>query len=138
MPRGSTKVLDSTTALLERVLDLRMKAHEVHVSNIANANVPHYKSKKIEFTRALDEAIQKASDLETQKKEDESLKAAVAQVRLHIYEDPNAPMKSNGNTVDMEREQTELAKNTIAYETAIQLLNKKFAMAKYVVTEGAR
>ena len=131
-------MIDSTTALLERVLDLRMKAHEVHTSNIANANVPQFKARKIEFTRALDEAIQNSSDLATSRQEEMALEAAVAQVKSHIYEDPNAPMKSNGNTVDMEREQTELAKNTIAYEAAIQLINRKFAMAKFAVSEGAR
>lgn len=131
-------MIDSTTALLERVLDLRMKAHEVHTSNVANANVPQYKAKKIEFTRALDEAIDRSGDRDNLRQQDDSLQAAVAEVRAHVYEDPNAPMKTNGNTVDMEREQTELAKNTIAYQTAIQLINKKFAMAKFAVTEGAR
>ncbi|MEO5667248.1 MAG: flagellar basal body rod protein FlgB [Bdellovibrionota bacterium] len=127
---------DSTTALLERVLDLRMKAHEVYTSNIANGNVPHYKARKIEFDRALAEAVTGSEDKGTLQARENALEAAVQDVNAVIYDDPNAPMKGDGNTVDMERQQTELAKNTIAYDTAIQLINKKFAMARYVLQEG--
>ena len=127
---------DSTTAILERVLDLRMKAHEVHTSNIANANVPQYKARKVEFDNALEEAVTRTGMENTQQARELALNAAVQDVNAVVYEDPNAPMKGNGNTVDMEREQTELAKNTIAYDTAIQLINKKFAMARYVLQEG--
>jgi flagellar basal-body rod protein FlgB len=127
---------DSTTALLERVLDLRMKAHEVHSSNIANANVPQFKARKIEFDRALEEAVTQSEQERTLQAREHALTAAVEDVTSSIYEDPHARMKGNGNTVDMEREQTDLAKNTIAYDTAIQLINKKFAMARYVLQEG--
>jgi flagellar basal-body rod protein FlgB len=127
---------DSTTAILERVLDLRMKAHEVHTSNIANANVPQFKARKIAFDQALQEAVTRSDNEKTLQARELALEAAVQDVNAVVYEDPNAPMKGNGNTVDMEREQTELAKNTIAYDTAIQLINKKFAMARYVLQEG--
>jgi len=127
---------DSTTALLERVLDLRMKAHEVHTSNIANANVPQFKARKIEFDKALEAAVTQSENPDTLQARELSLQAAVRDVESAIYEDPNAPMKGNGNTVNMEREQTELAKNTIAYDMAIQLINKKFAMQRYVLQEG--
>lgn len=127
---------DATTAMLERVLDLRMKAHEVYTSNIANANVPQYKAKKIEFDRALEEAVEQSDSGRTLQGRELALEAAVQDVNAAVYEDPTAPMKGNGNTVNMEQQQTELAKNTIAYDTAIQLINKKFAMARYVLQEG--
>ncbi|NCN40415.1 flagellar basal body rod protein FlgB [bacterium] len=130
--------MDATTAVLERVLDMRMKAHEAHVSNIANANVPNFKAKKVEFTKALEEAISQGDVGKTLKSQEEAIRRAALSVAESVYEDPDAPMKSNGNTVNMEREQTELAKNTIGYETAIQLINKKFAMQRYVLSEGAR
>jgi flagellar basal-body rod protein FlgB len=44
-------------AVLERVLDLRMRAHEIYGSNIANANVPGFKAKKIDFEDRMREAV---------------------------------------------------------------------------------
>lgn len=131
-------MIDSTTALLEKVLDLRMKAHEVHTSNIANANVPEFKAKKVAFTKALEDAISLADSSVTLREEEAKMREAVAEVGAQVYDDPNAEVKSNGNSVNMETEQTSLAKNTIAYQAAIQLLNKKFAMSRYVLTEGGR
>jgi flagellar basal-body rod protein FlgB len=126
-------------AVLERVLDLRMRAHEIHGSNIANANVPGFKAKKIDFEDRMREAVDALGqegrpllDRETE------VKAKISDVQPDTYEDPLAPKNGDGNTVNAEREQTEIAKNTIAYETAVQLINKKFALQKYILVEGAR
>jgi flagellar basal-body rod protein FlgB len=117
-----------------------MKAHETHVSNVANANVPNYKSLKTDFEAKMKDALERADSAQARTliAREHIIEEAVRNVAPDIHEDPNAPMNGIGNTVDMEREQTELAKNTIAYQTAIQLINKKFAMQKYVVSEGAR
>jgi flagellar basal-body rod protein FlgB len=131
-------MIDSTTKLLERVLDLRMNEHQVHVSNVANANVPGYKAKKIEFDQAVHQALQSAEKKDVQRAYEDELEKAVQQIKADVYEDPLAPMNGNGNTVNMEREQTDLAKNTIAYEAAITLVNKRLAMQKYVFSEGGR
>jgi flagellar basal-body rod protein FlgB len=61
---------------------------------------------------------------------EEAATQEVQNVEADIYEDPTAPMNGDGNTVNTEREQTEIAKNTLGYETAIQLLNKKICAAK--------
>jgi flagellar basal-body rod protein FlgB len=133
-------MFDSTIGLLERSLDLRMKAHEAHVSNVANANVPNYKALRADFEGKMKEALDRAdsSSERTRIAREHVIEEAVRNVAPDIHEDPLLPMNGMGNTVDMEREQTEIAKNTIGYQTAIQLINKKFAMQKYVVSEGAR
>jgi flagellar basal-body rod protein FlgB len=131
-------MIDSTTKLLERVLDMRMQSHQVHTSNIANANVPHYKAKKVEFDQAVHEALQNAERKDIERAYEQELDKAVQEIKADVYEDPLAIMNGNGNTVNMEREQTDLAKNTIAYEAAINLVNKRLAMQKYVFGDGGR
>ena len=54
-----------------------------------------------------------------------------------ICEDPMAQMNGIGNPVNMEREQVDMAKNNIAYETAIKAITKKFAMTRAIL-DGAR
>jgi len=131
-------VIDSTTKLLERVLDIRMNAHQVHMSNVANANVPGYKAKKLEFESAVHQALESAERAKVQNAYEDQLEKAVQQIKADVYEDPLAPMNGNGNTVNMEREQTDLAKNTIAYQAAITIINKRLAMQKYVFSDGGR
>ena len=131
-------MIDATTSMLEKMLELRMKAVEVHTSNIANANVPEFKAKKVAFEDAMKQAVNSQNSSETQVQNERQLANAVKQIQAEVYVDANAPMKSNGNTVNMEREQTELAKNTLGYQATIEFMNRKFAMAKYVLSEGGR
>ena len=45
-----------------------------------------------------------------------------AKVRPDIYENPEGAINNDGNSVDLEREMSNLAENTIMYKAAIQLL----------------
>ncbi len=132
-------MIDATMAALEKTLDLRMRAHEVHTSNVANANVPGYKAKKVEFDARMREAMDSLESEDATLGEKERVaKENLESVAPEIYEDPLARASGDGNTVDAEREQAEIAKNTIAYQTAIQLLNKKFLLNKQVLSDGGR
>lgn len=130
---------DATIMALEASANLRMRAHEVHASNIANANVPDFKARRIDFDARMREALDGMENGTERTMIAREAQAAerLAQVEPDIYEDPLARQSGDGNTVNMEREQTELAKNTIAYEAALQLIAKKFAMNKLAL-EGGR
>ncbi len=133
---------DITLTALEKNLDLRMKAHEIHTSNIANANVPNYKAKKIDFDHQFREVLDamEAADnaQEPMIAKEIQTNPRLAAIEGNVYEDPAAKMNGIGNTVKMEKEQAEMAKNTIAMEAAMKLVNKKLALQKYVVGEGSR
>ncbi|MBS1982990.1 MAG: flagellar basal body rod protein FlgB [Bdellovibrionales bacterium] len=131
-------MIDATMAALEKSMDLRMRAHEIHASNIANANVPGYKAKRIDFDARMQEALDAMEGNAPKVAREHEAMNRIQNVEGDIYEDPLARMSGDGNTVNMEREQTEIAKNTIAYETAIQLLSKKFMFQKQVLSDGGR
>jgi flagellar basal-body rod protein FlgB len=132
-------LLDATSIALEKALDLRMRKHEVHTSNLANSNVPDFKAKKIDFEARMAEALEASTDnQEPQIAVERQVKGAISGVRAEVYDDPFARASGDGNTVNSEQEQVELAKNQIGYQGAIQLINKKFAMARYVLSEGGR
>jgi flagellar basal-body rod protein FlgB len=131
---------DVTLTALERVLDLRTQAHQIHTSNLANANVNDFKAKKIDFDDRLKQALKPTlenKDLPQKNLESQSIDQ-LNEVVADVYEDPLAPMGGNGNTVNPDKEQAELAKNMIGYQTAIQLVNKKIALQKYILNEGGR
>jgi len=131
-------MIDTTWAALEKTLDLRARAHSIHTSNIANANVPDYKAKKIDFESRMRSALE-ALDGETPLLQREAASTAQVQsVDADIYQDPLAKASGDGNTVNMDKEQTEIAKNMIAYQGAVQMLNKRIAMEKFALAEGGR
>ncbi len=131
---------DATLTALEKVLDLRTQAHQIHTSNLANANVNDFKAKKIDFDQRLRQALDPLKDESNRPRmiSEVAAQQELNQVVADVYEDPLAPLNGNGNTVNPDKEQAEIAKNMIGFQTAIQLVNKKLALQKYVISEGGR
>lgn len=130
-------VMDKSLKALQTSLNLRQLRQEVISSNIANSQTPGYKSKKLDFEEALADAL----DID----ENVSMKAihpnhynvgggGLDTLKPFIYEDPNGEVSNDGNTVDREAQMSEMANNKILYDATVQLLNKKLAQIKYVLT----
>lgn len=132
-------MFDATLLALQQSLDLRTKAHALYTSNIANANVPGYKARAIDFQERLRQALDVSSNSsEPEVMRQNLVKDAIKKVAAQVYEDPLATVNGDGNSVNVDKEMTNIAKNTIGIEGAIKLINKKFALQRYVVSEGLR
>ena len=121
-------LLDKTTQALQVASNMRQLRNNVITSNIANAETPGYSAKKLDFENALARAV----DLEGLSKE-VNVEAghfpvstgSLSRVRADIYDNPDASINNDGNTVDLEREMSALAENSTMYKAAVQLMNKK-------------
>ena len=130
------KIEDETVKALATALNFRQMRQELISSNIANAETPGYKAKKIDFEQALGEAIdvEGTNSLNTS----DSRHFAVGgggfdSLQPTIYEDLTSNLSPDGNTVDRDGEMAELAENRILYDASVQLLNKKIGLLKYAI-----
>jgi len=134
-------VFDKTTDALGASLNLRLLRQNVTSSNVANAETPGYKAKKVDFEEALHRAIdhEGMGKMHTSSEEHFLIgQGAISRARADVYDNPDVNVTNDGNTVDMERELSTLAENSILYKAALQLINKKMGALRYAVTEGAR
>jgi flagellar basal-body rod protein FlgB len=136
-----SELFDKTTRALGASLNLRQLRNNVISSNIANAETPGYQAKKLDFedalTRALD--LEGLGQLDGMKPEHfPTGPGAISRLKADVYENPDVSVNNDGNTVDLEREMTALAENSVMYKAAIQLINKKMASLKYAATDGGR
>ena len=126
-----------TLQALATSLNFRKLRQDVIASNIANADTPGYKARRIEFEEALSRAI----DLEKQR----SLKSnhqkhynvgggGFNEVEPMVFDDPNGIVNESGNTVNRDQEMALMAKNKIMFDASVQLLNKKLGLLKYAIT----
>ncbi len=123
-------IFDKTTDALATSLQMRQIRHNVTSANIANAETPHYHAKKVDFENAL------ASAIETQDVVGDHLGGSpIKNVKADVYENPQAAVNNDGNTVDLEKEMSALSENSIIYKSALQLINKKMAALKYALGE---
>ncbi|MGB0453487.1 MAG: flagellar basal body rod protein FlgB [Bacteriovoracaceae bacterium] len=127
---------DSTLKALLASLNMRQSRHELISSNIANSETPGFKAKRLDFENALARAldIEKENSLITGNKKHFNVGGGgFDTLQPELYEDPNGIVSEDGNTVDRDAEMALMAQNKILYDAAIQLMNKKFGLAKYIL-----
>lgn len=134
-----SQLFDKTTSALGTTLNMRLLKHNITSSNIANAETPNYHAKKIDFEAALSRAldIDGLRGMSTSSPEHFAVGGgSLSKMRPDIYENPEGAINNDGNTVDLEREMSNLSENTIMYKAALSLINKKLAALRYAATEG--
>ena len=134
-------LFDKTTNALGAAVNFRSLKQNVVSTNIANAETPGFKAKKMDFENALARAvdIHGLGRLSVDHADHIPVNGnSIANLRADVYENPDVTVTNDGNTVNLEKEMAELAENTILYRAAVQLINKKLAGMAYAVTEGGR
>ncbi len=128
---------DTTLSGLNAAMNFRLENQNVISSNIANADTPGYKAQKLEFEDALRNALAISGRLPMEATDaDHFIKADPGHIDPEIYDNPNGVVNQDGNTVDRNVEQVELAGNQIQYDSAAELMRRKIALTKYSISEG--
>ena len=126
-------LFDKNIDLISKAMDLQLLRHSVIADNIANAETPGFKARKVDFEKELQRAVEA--------NESGMINPAgrgLASLEPSIYQDPEAEMGADLNTVDMDREMAALTKNDVKYSAATQAISQKFSLLKYAITEGGR
>jgi flagellar basal-body rod protein FlgB len=132
-----SNLFDKTTDALATSIRMRQLRQNVTQSNIANAETPGFHAKRMDFedtlARALD--LDGTSQMSTTHNEHFAI-GSTGTPSGEIYDNPDVAVNNDGNTVDLEKEMSALAENTIINKAAMQLINKKMAALKYAISEG--
>lgn len=115
--------------LMENLLAWTSKRQQAIAANIANIDTPGYRATDYSFQQDLNSFRMAATSEKHQIPAD--LKGASRQFEV---ESRNA--RDNGNTVDLDREMTEMAKNGLQYLTVLQILNSKLRTMRSAIQEG--
>lgn len=127
---------DRTIKALANSLNFRQMRQDLISSNIANAETPGYKAKKIDFEEALARAIDLDNQQSLRTNDQEHFNVGGGgfdNLEPTIYDNPNGVVSEDGNTVDREEEMANMAENKILYDTSVALLNKKLGLLRYSI-----
>lgn len=131
------EIEDRTLRALAAAINFRQMRQKLITSNIANAETPGYKAKRLDFEDALARAID--IDKQQSMNVDDPRHYNVGgggfnNLSPEVYEDSSGIVSDDENTVDVEKEMVKMAENKMLYDAAIQLMNKKLGLMKYAVT----
>ena len=134
-------IFNKTFSLLERSLNLRSLNQRVLASNIANMDTPHYKAFELAVAEEMKRYAEGGAKIPFERTHANHLPGRTDpsnQVALKTAKAPDCSLRGDGNTVDIERTMGNLAENTLLYNTAVQLINKKFSWLKNAINGGSR
>jgi flagellar basal-body rod protein FlgB len=144
-----------TTQVMGKALDGLSKRHTAIASNLANVDTPHYRRRDVSFEGALQHAImeskgQMSGDGGPASNDSPLLMRAtnpahfsngqafssVDDIQPEITQTKNMQYREDGNSVDIETEMTQLAKNTQRYVALTNLETRDFKSIRSIITGG--
>jgi len=128
---------DSGTHLYERALDLRSAIHETIASNMANEETPGYKARHLPFPETFAAVLRGEGPLSQSVTNSRHLggRSGGDGIFHHtIKQESGAGIDEN--TVNLEKEMTLMAENTLLYMAVSQFLDGRFEGWKRAIGEG--
>lgn len=123
-----------TISHLEYGLKYSTLKNKTIAQNIANVDTPNYKAKDVSFKKMLTEKQQES--IEANKTDIRHYDFTIKKSTPGVYSYENYRYRHNGNGVDMDAQQADLAKNTIYYNALIDRINGKLNTLNTVVKGG--
>lgn len=114
--------------VLDKALDAGWTRNSVLANNIANVDTPGYKRQDVQFEEYLLNEVGYTDDLDS-----DVAGADLDGLSATTYTDyADASYRIDGNNVDIDTENAELAKNQIKYYTMLDSVSQEFSRLKQV------
>ncbi len=122
--------------LLGKGLDASWLRNEVIANNIANVDTAGFKSSKVDFESSFKDALKSGSFCAKTTRDKHIKFNDTDNIEANIVKDTATTYGMDGNNVNIDYESTELAKNTIFYNTLISQVKSEFRKLRMVISEG--
>ncbi|RFU71280.1 flagellar basal body rod protein FlgB [Peribacillus saganii] len=127
------KLFSGSFNLLEQSLNYSSLKQKVISDNISNADTPNYKAKGVNFNSVLDDAIKASMQAYKTDTRHFSFKQSLGTPGVFTK---NGQYNHNGNSVDVDKEMSDLASNQIYYNALVDRISGKFQTLQNVVKGG--
>ncbi len=117
--------LDDVLSFHQAALELRSQRQSVLASNIANADTPNYKARDMDFSAALNGALQgrTGQPLALAMTSSRHMAMSGGAMPPALQYRPETQSSVDGNTVDMDVERSAMAENTFQYEASLTFIS---------------
>ena len=129
-------LLGTGGAFMQNLLNLRQKRQEIIGANVANADTPGYKAKRLEFEDALKEAMPVPGKLPMMRTSAQHLPVPFEDISGNLQPVESVIPKGDKNSVDLESEMARQAANQLLYNYAAQSMASQISKLRNVIQEG--
>lgn len=132
-------LFDKTVSFLSKSLDMMSLRHQLIASNVANQDTPNYKSKEIDFRNELEKALDVkglSNDFRTNPGHMPLNSPDTSDMDNNLITESGNAYSYDDNSVNVETEMANMARNTIMYNAAAQIITNKFRWLSFAIKEG--
>ncbi|MDX8380775.1 MAG: flagellar basal body rod protein FlgB [Ghiorsea sp.] len=117
----------------------REQMQTVISSNIANADTPRFHADKHTFSDFYDEKIASVASSNPQRTNAHHLTGSSSEgLSMNVFNSSNDEHRMDGNTVNVEREMSNLAENQLMYELNMKIIQGRLSGITNAIKEGGR
>lgn len=127
------ELFSNTFNVLEKSLDYSSTKQKVISQNIANVDTPNYKAKDV-VKNSFQDTLQ--ASIDAYRTDPRHIDFSTDNSESTIVTEQNGTYNNNGNSVDVDKEMTDLATNQIYYNALADRLSGKFNSLQNVIRGG--
>jgi len=126
--------------VMEKVLDLRLQRQNVVMGNIANVNTRNYKPRQLTFENDLQTALQLDAKGKMARTNAQHMPAEfdVRGFQGKGLTEYKPRVVYGEDVVDLDKEMSAMAKNTMMYNAVSDVISKNFAGLQTAIQEGSK
>jgi flagellar basal-body rod protein FlgB len=133
-------LFDKTDAVLEHSLNQRLAKHSVILSNVVNSNTPGFRALGYDFESQLQSAVGNGDSSTLRVSQAGHFKhpglTQNGDLKPDLFVKPTESIGSDGNTVDVDQEMSDMAANQVLYRATVEILNRKLGLMRYGISGG--
>lgn len=122
-------IFGNSIAMQQKAMDYLWKKQEVTMNNIANAETPGYQEKYVSFEDTFRDCLQEAAGKHSFAEREQMIDGSSIQVK----EVSGSSAKLDGNGVDMDAQNVELARTALQYQLLTQSVSSEMARIRSVL-----
>jgi flagellar basal-body rod protein FlgB len=122
---------------LSKALDASWLRNNVISNNISNVDTPNFKASTVDFESVLKDAMDNNSiSMKVTNDKHIASNNTLDTIQPTVTEDTSSQIRMDGNNVDIEAQESDLAENAIYYNTLIKKISDEYSRIKYAINEG--
>lgn len=129
------KLFSDTFSAIENALNYSSLKQKVISQNIANVDTPNYKAKDVSFKETFQRAVNGSLEANKNDARHFDFKDRPSSAQSVVIQ-KNVSYNNNGNSVDLDKEMSDLAANQIYYNAMVERMSGKFSSLQNVIRGG--
>ena len=133
-------IMPDNMGITAKVMDLELERQNIVMTNLANINIPSFKARRLEFEKELQGALNRDARGKLSRTEQGHMPSVfdAGTFQGQALEKWKPKVSFGQDAVDLDKEMTIMAKNSLQYNAMTTLVKKEFESVSKAIADGSK